>query len=58
MKCTVLVHFKEDQLEGAPATNLEEAKKVMGAGFEYVAEESKIMLFRKPNGSQNAVDKR
>jgi hypothetical protein len=36
------------QFEVTTATDVEEAKKILGAGFEYVTQKDSIMLFRKP----------
>jgi hypothetical protein len=30
------------------ATNVEEAKKLLAAGFDYITEKNDIMLFRRP----------
>jgi hypothetical protein len=43
-----VINFKTDEYEVTTATDVEEAKKVLSAGFEYVAEKQGIMLFRKP----------
>ena len=48
MKYTQLIQFKGDEYDVATATTVDEAKKVLEAGFEYVAEKNGIMLFRKP----------
>jgi integrase len=48
MKYTQLIQFKDNQYEVATATNIEEAKPIIAAGFEYVTEKTGIMLFRKP----------
>ena len=43
-----MIHFKDDEFEVATATAVEEAKKVLQAGFDYVTEKNGIMLFRRP----------
>ena len=48
MKYISMIHFKDDQFEVTTATNIEEAKKVLSAGFEYVTQKDSIMLFRRP----------
>ena len=48
MKYTQLVTFKDDEFEVATATTVEEAKKTLAVGFEYVTEKNGIMLFRRP----------
>jgi len=45
---TQLIQFKDDEYDVATATTLEEAKKIVAAGFEYVTEMKGIKLFRKP----------
>ena len=42
-------NFKTDEYEVTTATTVEEAKTVLGAGFDYVTEKHGIMLFRRPN---------
>jgi len=48
MKYTQLVHFEDDEFEVATATNIEEAKKLLEVGFDYITEKNDIMLFRRP----------
>ena len=48
LKYTQLIQFKDDEYEVATATDLDEAKKLVGAGFEYVTDMNGIKLFRKP----------
>jgi integrase len=48
MKYTQLVTFKDDEFEVSTATTVEEAKKTLAVGFEYVTEKNGIMLFRRP----------
>ena len=48
MKYTQLINFKDDEFEVATATTVEEAKKILSAGFSYITEKNGIMLFRKP----------
>jgi len=55
MKYIGLIHFKADEYEVTTATDVEEAKKVLSAGFEYVTEKQGIMLFRKPKRFSNVV---
>jgi hypothetical protein len=44
---TQLVNFKEDEYHSAIAKNVEEARKLVESGFEYVTTFDSIMLFRK-----------
>jgi len=55
MKYTQLVSFSDTEFEVATAQSLEEAKQVLGAGFDYVAEKDGIMLFRKPKRYMNGT---
>lgn len=48
MKYTQLVTFKDDEFDVATATTVEEPKKTLAVGFEYVTEKNGIMLFRRP----------
>ena len=48
MKYIGMIHFKDDEFDVTTATTVDEAKKVLTAGFEYVAEKNGIMLFRRP----------
>jgi integrase len=48
MKYTQLVTFKDDEFEVTTATTVEEAKKTLAVGFEYVTDKNGIMLFRRP----------
>jgi hypothetical protein len=48
MKYIGMIDFKDDQFEVATATTVDEAKKILTAGFDYVTEKSGIMLFRRP----------
>ena len=48
MKYIGLIHFKDSQFEVTTASTIEEAKQVLTAGFDYVAEKNGIMLFRRP----------
>ena len=48
MKYTQLVHFKDDEFDVATATNLEEAKQLLEAGFDYITEMEGYRLFRRP----------
>jgi hypothetical protein len=48
MKYTQLIQFKDDEHEVTSATTIEEAKRALQVGFEYVTEKNGIMLFRKP----------
>jgi len=54
MKYTQLVSFSDTEFEVTTAQTLEEAKQVLSAGFDYVAEKDGIMLFRKPKRYMNA----
>jgi integrase len=44
---TQLVQFESDECHSATATNLNEAQKLIEAGFEYVCTHHDTMLFRK-----------
>ena len=45
---TQLIEFEDDdQYCSATANNVEEAKKLIEAGFEYVCNHNETMLFRK-----------
>ena len=48
MKYISMIHFKNDEFEVATATTVDEAKSVLSAGFDFVAEKNGIMLFRRP----------
>jgi hypothetical protein len=48
MKYLGLLNLKDDQFEVTTATTIEEAKKILGSGFDYVTEKNGIMLFRRP----------
>jgi len=47
MKYSGMINFKTNEYEVTTATDVEEAKKVLAAGFEYVIEKQGIMLSRK-----------
>jgi hypothetical protein len=44
---TQLVEFEGDEYSSAVAHNVDEAKKLIEAGFEYVCDHENMMLFRK-----------
>ena len=44
---TQLVEFESDEYCSAVAGNVDEAKKLIEAGFEYVCSHNETMLFRK-----------
>ena len=48
MKYIGMIDFKDDKFEVTTATTIEEAKKALCNGFEYVTEKKGIMLFRRP----------
>jgi len=48
LKYTQLIQFKDSEYDAATATDIDEAKKLIGSGFEYVTEMNGIKLFRKP----------
>ena len=48
MKYIGLINFKDNEFEVTTATTVEEAKKILSAGFNYVTEKNGIMLFRRP----------
>lgn len=48
MKYIHMIHFKDDEFDVEAATNVEEAKQLLSAGFNYVLEKNNIMLFRRP----------
>jgi len=47
LKYTQLVNFKDDEYHFATAKTIEEAGKLIEAGFEYVCHHEGVMLFRK-----------
>jgi len=47
MLYTQLISFESDEYSSAVAKNLEEARKLVEAGFEYVTEVEDCKLFRK-----------
>ena len=55
MKYIGLLNFKDDEYEVTTATTVDEAKKILSAGFEYVTEKQGIMLFRKPKRFKSCV---
>jgi len=48
MKYITMIHFKDDEFEVTTATTIEEAKQILGSGFDYVTQKDGIMLFRRP----------
>jgi len=48
MKYIHMMPFKDDEFDVAAATTIEEAKKLIAIGFEYITEMKGIKLFRKP----------
>ena len=48
LKYTQLIQFKDDEFDVATAINIEEAKELLAAGFDYITEKNNIMLFRRP----------
>lgn len=48
LKYTQLIQFKDDEYDVATATTVEETKKIVEAGFDYVTEMNDIKIFRKP----------
>lgn len=44
---TQMVQFKKEEYTSATATTIEDAQKLVEAGFEYVTELSGVKLFRK-----------
>ena len=44
---TQLVNFERDEYHSAVAKNVEEARKLVEAGFEYVCHHEGVMIFRK-----------
>jgi len=48
LKYTQLIQFKDSEYDAATATDIDEAKKLIGSGFEYVTEMNGVKLFRKP----------
>ena len=47
MLYTQLISFESDEYSSAVAKNLEEARKLVEAGFEYVTDIEGVNLFRK-----------
>jgi integrase len=58
MKYVGMINCRDDQFEITTATTVEEAKKALSAGFDYVTEKNGIMLLDDLGGSQNMQDKR
>jgi len=48
MKYIHMMPFKDDEFDVTAATTIEEAKKLIAIGFEYITEMKGIKLFRKP----------
>ena len=48
MKYIGMIDFKENEFEVATTTDLDGAKKILSAGFEYILERNGIMVFRRP----------
>jgi len=48
LKYTQLIQFTDDEFDVATATTVEEAKKIVAAGFDYITEMNGIKIFRKP----------
>jgi len=44
---TQLVEFENDDYSSATANNVDEAKKLIETGFEYVCSHGNVMIFRK-----------
>ena len=44
---TQLIGFESDEFHSAVAETMEEARKLVEDGFEYVCQKDEIMLFRK-----------
>jgi hypothetical protein len=52
--CTQLVEFEGDEYCSAIASNVEEAKKLIEARFEYVCSHDETMLFRRRSRKSTA----
>jgi hypothetical protein len=48
MKYIGMINFRDDEFEVTTATTVEEAKKILSSGFNYITEKNSIMLFRRP----------
>jgi hypothetical protein len=48
MKYIGMINFRDDEFEATTATTVEEAKKILSSGFNYITEKNSIMLFRRP----------
>jgi integrase len=48
MKYIGMINFRDDEFEVTTATTVEEAKKILSLGFNYITEKNGIMLFRRP----------
>jgi integrase/ribosomal protein L37AE/L43A len=48
MKYIHMITFKDDEFEVGSATTVEEAKKLLSVGFDYITQKDNIMLFRRP----------
>jgi hypothetical protein len=44
---TQLISFESDEYHSAVASTVEEARKLLEEGFEYVCQKDELMLFRK-----------
>jgi hypothetical protein len=53
MKYIRMIHFENNDFEVATASTVDEAKQVISAGYDYVAEKCGIMLFRRPKRFSN-----
>jgi hypothetical protein len=43
-----MIHFEDDEFDVTTATTVEEAKKALSVGFNYMCEKDGVILFRKP----------
>jgi len=48
MKYIGMIYFKDSEFEVATATTVDEAKRILKQGFDYITEKNGIMLFRRP----------
>jgi hypothetical protein len=48
MKYISMIQFEEDEFEVNTATTVEEAKRALSVGYNYITEKEGIMLFRRP----------
>jgi len=48
MKYIGMIEFKDSDFEVTTASTVDEAKRILEQGFDYITEKAGIMLFRRP----------